>query len=156
MKRIFFILLIGYTLVSMQGCQKSDINLTSQSQYSFDTYFNNSTAINQATVATHERCCITAFGHVNIILSSTCSAMKQKRQLICRAILPSSLITILVLISLHSEAFWGSLYRLIFQRQCGIEQDYRLESNRSHRSGKCETKRCRSTVFACLRLFTSF
>lgn len=40
-------------LVSIAGCKKSLLEIQSQSAYSYDTYFNNSDALNQATIATY-------------------------------------------------------------------------------------------------------
>ncbi len=53
MKRIVYFLLIISSLVSMQACKKSLLDLQSQNAYSYGTYFNNSDAINQATIATY-------------------------------------------------------------------------------------------------------
>jgi starch-binding outer membrane protein, SusD/RagB family len=51
-KSILYIALAG-GLILGSGCKKSLLNLQSQSAYSYDTYFNSSSALNQATIATY-------------------------------------------------------------------------------------------------------
>src|ERR1700730_11109835 len=54
MKKIFKLVLIFSILVAwLSGCKKSLIELQNQSAYSYSNYFNNSDALNQATVATY-------------------------------------------------------------------------------------------------------
>ena len=53
MKRIIKFLLVLSLLPLLHGCKKSSLNIQSQAAYSYDTYFNSSDALNQATVATY-------------------------------------------------------------------------------------------------------
>ncbi len=53
MKKIIFYLLIAGSLINSWSCKKSLLDLKSQSAYDYNTYFNNSTALNQATIATY-------------------------------------------------------------------------------------------------------
>ncbi|HMH32863.1 MAG TPA: RagB/SusD family nutrient uptake outer membrane protein, partial [Puia sp.] len=54
MKKIFKLVFIFSILVAwLSGCKKSLLELQNQSQYSYSNYFNNSDALNQATVATY-------------------------------------------------------------------------------------------------------
>lgn len=52
-KSIIYILLSSGLILASSGCKKSLLDLQSQSAYSYDTYFNNSAALNQATIATY-------------------------------------------------------------------------------------------------------
>jgi starch-binding outer membrane protein, SusD/RagB family len=53
MKKAIIYSLMVSLLVSLSACKKSLLTLQSQSSYDFATYFNNSAALNQATVATY-------------------------------------------------------------------------------------------------------
>jgi hypothetical protein len=115
MKRIFCLLLIGYSLGSMQGCQKSDINLTSQSQYSFDTYFNNSTAINQATVATYATLLHNGLWAREYYFIFDLLGYEAKKTTNLQGDLAQLADYNFGTNQPTLEAFWGSLYRLIFR-----------------------------------------
>jgi len=53
MSTLRYILLLCLLMAGMGSCKKSLLNLQSQSAYSYDTYFNSSVALNQATIATY-------------------------------------------------------------------------------------------------------
>jgi starch-binding outer membrane protein, SusD/RagB family len=53
MKKIIFYLFIAVSVTGSWGCKKSLLDLKSQSAYDYNTYFNNSPALNQATIATY-------------------------------------------------------------------------------------------------------
>jgi starch-binding outer membrane protein, SusD/RagB family len=53
MKKAIILLLISSALINSWSCKKSLLSLQSQSNYSYTTYFNNSVAMNQATIATY-------------------------------------------------------------------------------------------------------
>ena len=53
MKKIIIYLLIISTALLSGSCKKSLLDLKSQSAYDYNTYFNNSPALNQATIATY-------------------------------------------------------------------------------------------------------
>ena len=53
MKKIIIYLLLFCIVGTSWNCKKSLLDLNSQSAYSYDTYFNNSNALNQATIATY-------------------------------------------------------------------------------------------------------
>jgi len=53
MKKIIIYFLIISAVINAWSCKKSLLELKSQSAYDYDTYFNSSTALNQATIATY-------------------------------------------------------------------------------------------------------
>ncbi|CAG5011977.1 SusD-like protein P25 [Dyadobacter sp. CECT 9275] len=53
MKRIIFYCLLLMSAVNIAGCDKSKLDLTSQSSYDFSTYFTSADGLNQAVVATY-------------------------------------------------------------------------------------------------------
>lgn len=53
MKKIIVYFLIICVVIAGWSCKKSLLNLKSQSAYDYDTYFNSSAALNQATIATY-------------------------------------------------------------------------------------------------------
>jgi len=53
MKKLIIYLLLLNTALFSGSCKKSLLDLKSQSAYDYNTYFNNSTALNQATIATY-------------------------------------------------------------------------------------------------------
>ena len=52
-KYIFQLLMIAVLMSIAPGCKKSRLDLVDQSAYAYETYFNNITALNQATVASY-------------------------------------------------------------------------------------------------------
>jgi starch-binding outer membrane protein, SusD/RagB family len=52
-KYIYQLLMIAALMTMAPGCSKSRLDLVDQSAYAYETYFNNTTALNQATVASY-------------------------------------------------------------------------------------------------------
>lgn len=53
MKHIFQVLVLAILLLGTAGCSKTDLELENQVAYSYETYFNSSVALNEATIATY-------------------------------------------------------------------------------------------------------
>src|ERR1700748_3668741 len=53
MKYINQVLVIAGIVLAMTGCKKKELDLVNQNAYAYETYFNNISALNQATVATY-------------------------------------------------------------------------------------------------------
>lgn len=53
MKKIFIYLLIAATVISLESCKKSLLDLKSKSNYDYSTFFSTKDALNQAVIATY-------------------------------------------------------------------------------------------------------
>ena len=122
MKKLFFSLLLIGLLVQLSGCKKSLLNLQSQSAYSYDTYFNNSDALNQATVATYATLLHQGLWSREYYFIFDLLGYEAKRTTNMQGDLAQLANYQFGTDQVTISQLWGSLYRLIFRANVVIDR----------------------------------
>ncbi len=139
MKKIIICLLLFCMATTSWNCKKSLLELNSQSAYSYDTYFNNSSALNQATIATYSVLLQQGLWSREYYFIFDLLGFEAKKTTNMQGDLAQLGNYSFGTNQTEIGYLWGSLYRMIFRANVVIDRANAWNPIGSNGSGQCKT-----------------